>query len=196
MPPFLCLVDLYNFLINRVIKLLENHKELLPFPFSGVCTFVLSERNSDMLGQAFYYNNEFKNMKTKLSLLAEYAKRTAELNIHNGISDGYYKIEEILACDSTGNYTVLRVNASWHPTDRKLTEASYSVTVSLNGLFSRISTGPKEVNPKALLGAVIHVKKVDLQKYEWENKEKVSVKIDWDIISFPEEIAIHLALNK
>jgi hypothetical protein len=134
-------------------------------------------------------------MKNRLKLLAEYAKRTSELKFHNAIAEGYYKIEEILTNDSKGNYTILKVNASWHPTDKTVSQGSYSVTVSLNALFSRISSGPKEINPNAMLGSIINVKKVELHTYEWEKEEKSTIKIDWEIVSFAEQPTILLESN-
>lgn len=123
-------------------------------------------------------------MNNKLELVAEYAKRIQEIGHPNAISTGIYKIVKILLNDSTKNVTILRVTASWHPSDIKLKSESYLIDISLNLLFARQSSGPKEISPIELLGAIIKVSDVSLHSYEWDNQTKTTVRATWEILSF------------
>ena len=127
-------------------------------------------------------------MFTKLELVAEYAKRIKELGHPNAIATGIFRVENILVSDATKNTIIVKVTASWHPTDKQLKHSSYLIDIPLNALFSRQSCGPKEISPNELVGAIIEVTNVSLHQYEWDNKQQTSVKADWHIIAFSPKV--------
>ncbi|MEE1884363.1 hypothetical protein [Pedobacter flavus] len=127
-------------------------------------------------------------MKNSLELMALYSERVKELNHFNAVCEGFYKIQDVIDFSVNKGYMNLRVYALWHPTDKTFEGIFYPLNISLNGLFVKQSTGPKEVSFNGLIGGIIEVTKVEVFDYEYNSLMKKSLKADWHIVAFPKDI--------
>lgn len=131
-------------------------------------------------------NIQNKHNLNQLELINQYGKRIAELNITGAFPEGYYSITEIIKCQIHSYWTELIVAANWHPIDYTNNEFSYPIVIPFNNLFLKESVGPKEMDPRKLIGATIKVIQVEKFETEYNGEIKSKLKAKWELIGYKE----------
>jgi len=131
---------------------------------------------------------------TKKDLIHSYLLLKINGSNDYSVRNGYYAITEINEIER--KHTQNAVMAKGFYSNSATFLPTIEVEFQLNQLANKRSVGPKSILLNNLLGMVIHIQEVILEKYEYEGKPMGSYKVTWNFVGEIQEVIGHFRLKE